>query len=122
MRRAGPCVRAFSGGSEPLDHHISLNKLTNITVHSIALGDSNGEFKFFAPPELTGDRFILSFDQEKGNVSIGKLEVAKGDDYYAKQNLEPVQLIKIDVEGSEKSVLSGLENTLISFRPVSSAK
>ena len=33
-------------------------------------------------------------------------------------NLEPVQLIKIDVEGLEKSVLSGLKNTPINFRPV----
>ncbi len=102
-----------------LDHHISLNKLTNITVHSIALGDSNGEFEFFAPTGSNrGIGSFLASTKEKGNVSIGKLEVAKGDDYYAEQNLEPVQLIKIDVEGLEKSVLSGLKNTLINFRPV----
>ena len=71
------------------------------------------------PPEVTeGIGSFLASTKEKGNVSIGKLEVAKGDDYYAEQNLEPVQLIKIDVEGLEKSVLSGLKNTLINFRPV----
>ena len=101
-----------------LEHHISLNKITNIAVHATALGDSNGEFEFFAP---TGsNRGIGSFlvsTTEKGNVSIGKLKVTKGDDYFAKNNIEFIQLIKIDVEGLEKAVLSGLKNTLTNFRP-----
>ena len=88
-------------------------------VHSTALGDSNGEFEFFAPTGSNrGIGSFLASTKEKGNVSIGKLKVTKGDDYYAEHNLEPVQLIKIDVEGLEKSVLSGLKNTLINFRPV----
>lgn len=102
-----------------LEHHVLLNNITNITVHTTALGDSNGEFEFFAP---TGsNRGIGSFlvsTTEKGNVSIGKLKIAKGDDYYAENNIESVLLIKIDVEGFEKAVLSGLKNTLTNFRPV----
>ena len=102
-----------------LEHHITLNNITNIAVHATALGDSNGEFEFFAP---TGsNRGIGSFlvsTTEKGNVSIGKLKVAKGDDYFTENNISSVLLIKIDVEGFEKAVLSGLKNTLTNFRPV----
>ena len=45
-------------------------------------------------------------------------KVAKGDDYFAENNIESAQLIKIDVEGSGKSVLSGLNNTPTNLRPV----
>ena len=41
-----------------LDYHISPNKQINITVHSAALGESNGEFEFFASPGVTGDRIM----------------------------------------------------------------
>jgi len=109
----------FQAVRSRLDHHISLNNITNIAVHPTALGDSNGEFEFFAPTGSNrGIGSFLASTKDKGNISIGKLKVARGDDYHSEQNLESMQLIKIDVEGLEKSVLSGLKNTLINSRPV----
>ena len=109
----------FSAVRNRLVHHVSLNNITNITVHATALGDSNGEFEFFAPTGSNrGIGSFLATTTQKGNVSIGKLKVSKGDDYFSEVHIKPIMLIKIDVEGLEKSVLSGLKNTMTSSRPV----
>ena len=102
-----------------LTHHIELNGISNITVHGVGLGEATAELDFYAP---TGsNRGIGSFlpaSADKGNVQIGKLQVVQGDEYFAAQNITDLKLMKIDVEGLEKAVLRGLEQTLEKFRPI----
>ena len=102
-----------------LNHHIELNNLKNIQVHGVGLGETAGEFDFYAP---TGsNRGIGSFvaaTRDKGNVPIGKLQVVRGDEYFQASGIPDVQIIKIDVEGLEKGVLRGLSQTLRKCRPL----
>lgn len=51
-------------------------------------------------------------------ISIGKTKVHHADKIIEKLELAHIDLIKIDVEGYEKSVLKGMENTLQKYRPV----
>lgn len=102
-----------------LNHHIELNDLKNIQVHNVGLGETAGEFDFYAP--TGGNRGIGSFvasTRGKGNVPIGKLQVVRGDDYFLASGISNVQMIKIDVEGFEKGVLHGLTQTLKKCRPI----
>ncbi len=102
-----------------LAHNIQLNSLKNIKVHSVGLGETAGEFDFYAP--TGGNRGIGSFvatTRDKGNVPIGKLKVVKGDEYFLASAISNVQMIKIDVEGFEKGVLRGLSRTLKKCRPI----
>lgn len=102
-----------------LSHHIALNNLKNIQVHSVGLGETTGEFDFYAPSG--GNRGIGSFvasTKDKGNVPIGKLQVARGDDYFLTSGINNIQMMKIDVEGFEKGVLRGLSQTLETCRPI----
>ena len=64
---------------------------------------------------------IGSFDAgttSKGNVSIGELELIRGDDYFPTAGIEHIDLMKIDVEGFEKLALEGLQKTLHRTRPI----
>lgn len=122
MSRFACQVHAFepySAVSDRLLAQIRLNDLDNISVHQVGLSDSNTSLPFFAP---TGrNAAIGSFDAsttEKGNRNIGKLQLVKGDDYFSTQNIDHIDLMKIDVEGFEKPVLRGLQNTLRKSRPV----
>ncbi len=105
--------------SEQLRRHIELNKIDNIQLHPIGLGNKNQQLDFFAP---TGhNQGIGSFDAgtvSKGNVNLGKLELLRGDDYLQQRELQDLALLKIDVEGFEKNVLVGLQGTLYSARPI----
>lgn len=102
-----------------LEHQLSLNTINNVTVHALGLSDASKHQTFFAP---TGNNAgIGSFDPEstnKGNIAIGELALVKGDDFFENQKPARVDLIKIDVEGFEKAVLLGLQETLTHYRPL----
>ena len=109
----------FAPVRERLLHQIALNGLQHITVHPVGLSDANTRLPFFAP---TGRNMgIGSFDASttsKGNVSIGELELVRGDDYFLMQGIARVDVLKMDVEGFEKPALTGLRETLRRLRPL----
>lgn len=109
----------FDKVRERLQLQVSTNKLQNVHVHPVGLSNENAKLPFFAP---TGRNVgIGSFDAStasKGNVSIGELQLVRGDDYFSAQQIECIDLMKIDVEGFEKLALDGLRETLRRTRPV----
>ena len=108
----------FSEVSNKLKYHISLNKLKNIKLEQIALSDREEMLDFYAP--IGRNQGIGSFDTNainKGNIATKKLQLIRGDSYFRKQPYF-IRLIKIDVEGFEKKVITGLNETLSRHRPV----
>lgn len=98
---------------------ITLNRLGNIQVHCVGLGEADANLPFFAPAGR--NQGIGSFDAstvEKGNQPIGSLQLVNGDEYFAGHGISRVDLIKVDVEGFEKPALKGLKATLQRCRPV----
>ncbi len=122
MSRYAREVHAFEPYSvvrEKLEKHIQDNGIENVEVHPLGLSNASEQLDFFAP---TGrNQGIGSFDAasvSKGNARIGKLELVRGDDYLQQRQFQRISLIKIDVEGFEKNVLQGLQETLSKDRPV----
>ncbi|MBL4820916.1 MAG: FkbM family methyltransferase [Gammaproteobacteria bacterium] len=122
MSRIADTVHSFEPYQPVRDkllHQISLNDLNNLTVHPVGLSDTNQSLPFFAP---TGrNQGIGSFDAStvsKGNRNIGKLALVAADEYMKNNNINSIDLMKIDVEGFEKSVLSGLKSTMTRYRPI----
>ncbi len=105
--------------SEKLERHIRLNQIDNIQLHPIGLSNKKEQLDFFAP---TGrNQGIGSFDAgtvSKGNSNLGKLDLVRGDDYLQQLQLQEIALLKIDVEGFEKNVIEGLQDTLQKSRPI----
>lgn len=94
-----------------LVHNISLNQFNNITPLQIVLSDKNllrQTIHFRSSWPTKG----ISADQE----SI--VDFAKLDDWYKRENLEHVDLIKLDVDGNEHSVILGAESLLSSQHPL----
>jgi FkbM family methyltransferase len=102
-----------------LEYHCRLNRIRNIEIHSLGLSNKTGTQAFYAPSGTNAG--IGSFDPDsasKGNKSIGELQLIRGDEFFEQSTLNQLHLIKIDVEGFEKNVLQGLQNTLRRFRPL----
>ena len=97
---------------------IQINKIKNIVIHDLGLGNENAELDFFAPLGINiGSGSFLPDHEIQNNKSYGKLKVVNGDEFIKKLKLPRIDLIKIDVEGFEKNVLLGLKNTLKKYRP-----
>ena len=102
---------------ERLEKNISINQLKNIRIHQVGVGAANEEKKFFLPPETNLGKGSFVEDFNAANQQGPTFKIVNGDEYLQAQHVDNFQLIKIDVEGFEKAVLLGLQNTLERLRP-----
>ncbi len=103
---------------EVLKKNILLNSFKNIVIFKKALGAKNGtvtlyKYAFWNP----GMNRILT---EKPSVEHKSepLTIVTLDEIIDNEQIEKVDLIKIDVEGFEKFVLEGAQNTIKKWSPI----
>lgn len=110
-RLVGPAgqVHAF----EPIDANIdtlranlALNGFTNATVHQLALSDTSEEVLM-----ASGKRHITAAICGRGDIAV---QATRCDELH----LPAPTVVKIDVEGAERSVLEGMRDTIAESRPV----
>jgi FkbM family methyltransferase len=99
---------------------LALNRVDNVSLFQIALGDANESRRFYPPS--TANHGSGSFVKDWFNLNDVEgallfLEVRKGDEVLASSNIRNLGILKIDVEGSEASVLRGLRDTIRRDRP-----
>jgi FkbM family methyltransferase len=91
---------------EVLKFHIKLNKIKNISVYNMALGNKNKSVDLYiGSSHLTHSIKISSNGGKKVTVRM-----ATFDCVMKKENIQSVDLAKIDVEGAEIEVLEGIKD------------
>jgi FkbM family methyltransferase len=103
-------VEAF----EPLDeltHRLRSLGKNSVVVHNVALSSMEGNLNFFVP---LCDSSLASIETREGPCQERLIEAKRLDDY----DFSDVDLIKVDVEGHEESVLAGGVRTIEINRPV----
>lgn len=99
-----------------LCENVSLNKYDNIQTEKKALYDKNTTLDLFLANKMNlGMSSIYHHDTESGITE--RVEAIKLDDYIDDQNINRIDLIKIDIEGSEMHALKGMQKTLDKFKP-----
>ena len=107
-RRVGPSgsVVAFEPSATNLwflRRHIDWNALDNVRVLPVAVSDRDGHARFGG----RGSSITLRLGRGIERVRVGTLQTLKGD-----EDLKTPDLMKIDVEGEEGSVLRGAGDLL----------
>jgi FkbM family methyltransferase len=117
-RRAGPNGRVIGFEPNPTTlakcrRNVSLNDVSNVELYPLALGDRPGEAILGRPAagNAGADRVISSGSGVA--VAITTLDL-----FADEQQLERVDVIKIDVEGFDLNVLRGSQRTIERFRPI----
>jgi FkbM family methyltransferase len=113
---------------EILNENIKLNSLEN-NVRAFNIGVSNNIEKLQLKVSLDDsdhglstfaddpkDRF--SYDNKPGDYKIVEVDCLTLDNIVNQLELESLEVIKIDTEGSELNILLGGENSLKKFKPV----
>ena len=99
-----------------LRHHLTVNFLTNVTVSDLLVGEKNAVVDFFETDYPNGQNSKIFTDRVDSYFQCKREQVTL-DKYVADKKIAP-DIIKIDVEGAEVSVLAGAKRTLQTFRPL----
>ena len=119
------CFEPFPANDDLMQHYISLNQLTNIQTHNIALSDTTGSVGFHVPvskssklPDIGSltNRFEKGRHSDKQTREI-QVECTTIDEFCRSEGIARVDLIKIDAEEAELQVLTGARKTIERCQP-----
>lgn len=110
------------GSFEYLRGNVEANGLANVESYQLALGDqADGTVHFHDVPFFTAGSFTVDDDSFLTSEVLGSsyLEAPATtlDGFVAEHGIQRVDMVKIDVEGAEMSVLDGAKETLSTMRP-----
>lgn len=94
--------------------NVERNGLTNVVATHVALGDSPGTTTLSFDPRWPAGAFVAEHFSEHETESVERVRL---DDWLEEHGVERVDVIKLDVEGSELRVLDGAQRTLERTRP-----
>jgi FkbM family methyltransferase len=97
-----------------LEENLSLNSIQNVMIRREAVSDFSGNIRFEFPREEVS--LIAGPLLESDNRGAFQVPAISLDDF-ARQTGQPIQFIKMDVEGAETAVLRGAVQTLKAFHP-----
>jgi FkbM family methyltransferase len=96
---------------------VTINKINNISIHPVGLGNKNGHIPFYEPPDSNlGAGSYLHLEGTTNPTS--RLPIVIGDEWLKKVNASKVDIVKCDIEGYEKLAFLGLRDTLERSRPI----
>jgi FkbM family methyltransferase len=96
--------------AEYIERHIRLNRLQNVTFSQIAISSHSGTASFGGGVSSSTGRLSKDGDLEVRTSTL--------DELIDSDTIETPQIIKIDVEGAERSVLEGAKLVLQKHHPI----
>jgi len=107
-----PCPRIF----RQLCQNVNPNVHRCMNLNQTALTDKDGEQPLFLPADLAGTNASLIENFAK-QVAFVMTQTTRFDSYCKAHVARPVDLLKIDAEGAEASVLRGAGSLIDEWRP-----
>lgn len=104
-----------------LRQNCKINNCDNVSIIAAAALDTNGTTNFYLNSENFGDHSIAknthlrTFNKIEPKQTV--VPTITVDSLFTKKEWNKVSLIKIDTQGCESAVLSGMKNNLIHHRP-----
>ncbi len=101
-----------------LQENIRLNSLTNVFAHNVALSNQKGSMTIHAAVDAVNEGLGTLYPGSGDFKVAGTVQVEVFDEVFQQQGLNRLDIIKMDVEGSELPVLRGAHDSLVRFHPV----
>ncbi len=95
-----------------LHEHLRLNSVQNVRVIEAAVSDRSGTARFRIVPDSS-----MGAVTSDASADAIEVETVSLDDLFARGEIPAPNVLKIDVEGAEASVLAGAEKVIAEARP-----
>ncbi len=103
---------------EALTENVELNHLQNVTIVATGLGRSPQKSQIFhVNPANDGQATLRPDAHRRDRCTAEEIDIRTLENVLQEQGVSKVDVLKIDVEGSEMDVLEGASNWLDSNRP-----
>ena len=112
-------VHSFEPNPSLLDglrQTVSRNKITNVTLHPVALGSKPGTLELMVPSHNKGAGSLVRYKGQENCAAIN-VPVVTLDEICKNEQISSIRLIKIDVEGFETEVFLGAQQLLSTIQP-----
>lgn len=117
-RLGAGAVEAFeplSTAAAGLRRNVALNEARTISVHEVAVGAHSGRAQLMAVQEGSWSH-LAERGRHPDTQEVLEVDIVAIDDL-VKDGLRPPDVVKIDVEGAELSVLEGMRETISTHSP-----
>lgn len=99
-----------------LEETFAHNRLSNVCLHSVALGAEPGQLKLRIPRGHAGMASLVR-NLDRSDCDVFEVPVDTLSTIVAREGIKSIRLLKIDVEGFEAQVFQGGRDVLESLRP-----
>ncbi len=96
---------------------VEVNGLTNVDVVPVALGETRGQTELRSSPARWDERDAAVRSFYGPGRAACTVDVLPFDEWTRGRNLPAMSIVKIDVEGAECAVLSGMKDSILRLRP-----
>lgn len=103
-----------------LTDNIALNKLENIKAYRLAISDSVKEINIYIAPEERSALNTLGTTFGSSGLEKLKTETVQAvtiDKFADDEKINKIDVLKLDIEGSELGALNGARNSIEKYRP-----
>ncbi|MBH8552383.1 FkbM family methyltransferase [Nostocaceae cyanobacterium CENA357] len=117
----------FPSSFDYLCHNVKQNNIDNVDTYNMALANFNGVSEIltvdnsYADAQLILEKNLTKVTNElkTGTSAYTKksTSVRKFDDWFQENDIDKVDLLKVDIEGSEILFLEGAEQVINNFKP-----
>lgn len=95
---------------------IKLNNLINIRLNRVCLGARDGVTNFYLSSQT--DASSIKKTRYQSSIKVIKCRMIKLNTYFKLHNIRKIDILKLDVEGSEKDILFSSPNVFKKNRPI----
>jgi FkbM family methyltransferase len=100
-----------------LIYNTKLQQNHNIHTFNFAIGDKNSEIEFLIGKKSNWSKVKDENDIIKSEDKIIKVPVKTLDSFVKDNEIEKIDLLRMDVEGYENNIINGATEVLIKFKP-----
>jgi len=101
-----------------LKKNLELQNQGNYEVYNLACGEKDGEITFVVHKISNMCRVVREGETESEEKKFIKIPVQKLDTFLADKKLERLDLLRMDIEGSELRLFEGAKETIKKFKPM----
>lgn len=100
-----------------LQKTLNLNHITHARVFNFGLSNNNGELLLYKNLRSNIETSFVP-DIKDAQFCTEEASVRVGDEIIKEHQIEKIDFIKVDVEGFEANVITGLQHSIKKFRPI----